>query len=390
MISIDMAWKSLNKYGEELCGDKVETLKTQDSDIVILADGMGSGVKANILATLTSKILATMFKEGAKLEDCVETIAKTLPICQERKVAYATFSILQIFHDGTAYLVEFDNPGCIFIRNNKIVNYPYETRVIEGKKIHEYSFQAQKNDCFVLMSDGALYASADENFDMLGWTWDHMSGYALDCTKITLSAARLTAMLSDMCDMLYGNNPKDDTTIAVTRIIERKIVNLFTGPPKHQEDDERIMKDFMKAHGKKVVAGGTSSKIAAKYLDKEIVTKAESSDSNVPPMATIDGLDLVIEGVLTLGKTLKLLQKYNDEEFDVEFFDELDKENGASKLAKLIIEECTDLNIFVGTALNEAHVDDDFSFELTRRKHLVRKFEEILTHMGKNVKVSYY
>ena len=109
-VCVDIAWKSLNKHNEELCGDKVEVLHTEDSDIVILADGMGSGVKANILATLTSKILGTMFLNGAKIESCVETIARTLPICQVRKVAYATFSILQISHDGSAYLVEFDTP----------------------------------------------------------------------------------------------------------------------------------------------------------------------------------------------------------------------------------------------------------------------------------------
>ena len=139
-VSIDVAWKSLNKQNEELCGDKVEIIKTQDSDIMILADGMGSGVKANILATLTSKILGTMLYEGADIESCVETIAKTLPICKVRKVAYATFSILQIFHSGEAYLAEFDNPSCVFIRDGKIVKYPYETREIGGKKIHEYRF----------------------------------------------------------------------------------------------------------------------------------------------------------------------------------------------------------------------------------------------------------
>lgn len=116
-FSIDIAYKSLNKLHEELCGDKVEILRTRDSHILILADGMGSGVKANILATLTSKILGTMFLNGASLDDCVETIAKTLPICQERLVAYATFSILQVFDNGEAYLVEFDNPSCIFIRD---------------------------------------------------------------------------------------------------------------------------------------------------------------------------------------------------------------------------------------------------------------------------------
>ena len=143
-VSIDVAWRSLNKYQEELCGDKVEILKTGDSDIVILADGMGSGVKANILATLTSKILGTMLREGAAIESCVETIARTLPVCKVRKVAYATFSILQIFHSGQAYLAEYDNPSCVFIRDGKILDYPYKVREIEGKKIHEYRFQVKK------------------------------------------------------------------------------------------------------------------------------------------------------------------------------------------------------------------------------------------------------
>ena len=118
-FSIDVSWKSLNKYQEELCGDKVEILKTEDSDIVILADGMGSGVKANILATLTSKILGTMLREGASIESCVETVAKTLPVCSVRGVAYATFSILQIFHSGEAYLAEFGNPSCVSIREGR-------------------------------------------------------------------------------------------------------------------------------------------------------------------------------------------------------------------------------------------------------------------------------
>ena len=104
-ISLDISWKSLNKKNEELCGDKVEVLKNDHSDIVILSDGMVSGVKANILATLTSKILGTMLVNGAAIEECVTTIAKTLPVCKIRNVAYSTFSILQIFHDGSAYLV---------------------------------------------------------------------------------------------------------------------------------------------------------------------------------------------------------------------------------------------------------------------------------------------
>ncbi|MFQ7308737.1 MAG: SpoIIE family protein phosphatase [Mediterraneibacter sp.] len=389
-VSIDVAWKSLNKHQEELCGDKVEVLKTDDSDIVILADGMGSGVKANILATLTSKILGTMLHEGAALESCVETVARTLPICKVRKVAYATFSILQIFHSGEAYLVEFDNPSCVFIRDGKLINYPYKTREIEGKKIHEYRFTVKKNDCFVLMSDGVIYAGAGAILDLEGWTWDAMAEYTLKCTKQTLSASRLAVMLSQACRELYEEKPGDDTTVAVARVIERRIVNIFTGPPAKKEDDERLMHDFMHTEGKKVVAGGTSANIAARVLRKEIVTKADTSSPDVPPMASIDGIDLVTEGVITLGKSLKLLKKYIRDEFDAEFFDELDADNGASRLAKLLIEECTELNLFVGTAVNAAHKETALNFDLSMRQNLVEQLVRTAEEMGKTVKVMYY
>lgn len=389
-VSIDVAWKSLNKHHEELCGDKVEVLKTEDSDILILADGMGSGVKANILATLTSKILGTMLYEGATVDSCVETIAKTLPICKVRKVAYATFSILQIFHNKEAYLVEFDNPSCVFIRDGKIVNYPYKERVIEGKKIHEYRFQVKKNDCFVLMSDGVIYAGAGEILNLQGWTWESMAEYTLRCTKKTLSASRLATLLSQACDELYEEKPGDDTTVAVARVIDRKVVNIFTGPPKEKKDDEKLMYDFMHAEGKKVVCGGTTANIAARILHKEIITKVDYNDPDVPPMAVIDGLDLVTEGVLTLGKVLKLIKHYVREEFDVEFFDELDANNGASKLAKLLIEECTELNLFVGTAINEAHKNSELSFDLSMRMNLVDQLIHLTEEMGKKVTVKYY
>ncbi|HIV52736.1 MAG TPA: serine/threonine-protein phosphatase [Candidatus Mediterraneibacter norwichensis] len=389
-VSIDVAWRSLNKYQEELCGDKVEILKTGDSDIVILADGMGSGVKANILATLTSKILGTMLREGAAIESCVETIARTLPVCKVRKVAYATFSILQIFHSGQAYLAEFDNPSCVFIRDGKILDYPYKVREIEGKKIHEYRFQVKKNDCFVLMSDGVIYAGAGSILNMQGWTWEAMAEYTLKCTKKTLSASRLAVLLSQACDELYEERPGDDTTIAVARVIERRIVNIFTGPPKDKADDDRLMHEFMRSEGKKVVSGGTSSNIAARFLGKEIITRADSADPDVPPAAEIEGIDLVTEGVLTLGKCLKLLKKYANGEFDEEFFDELDADNGASRLAKLLIEECTELNLFVGTSVNKAHKNSELSFDLSMRMNLVEQLIRIMKQMGKHVSAKYY
>ena len=258
---------------------------------------------------------------------------------------------------------------------------------MEGKNIREYRFQVKLKDCFVLMSDGVIWAGEGELMN-LGWTWEDMADYTLKCTKQTLSASRLAAMLSQLCDDLYGNKPGDDTTVAVARVIERKVVNIFTGPPKAKEDDAALMGEFMRMEGKKVVSGGTSSQIAARYLHKEIITKVSETTPGVPPMAFIEGLDLVTEGVLTLGKVLKLLKRYQDADFDADFFDELDADNGAAKLAKLLIEECTDL--FVGTAMNEAHVESELTFDLSMRMNLVEQLRAVVEKMGKSVKARYY
>lgn len=388
MYSIDVAWKSLNKHSEELCGDKVEILYTPDSVVMILADGMGSGVKANILATLTSKILKTMFREGASIDLAVETIVKTLPICRERQVAYSTFSILQVSKDGNAYLVEFDNPSCIFIRGKAVQKYPYKERVMEGKTIREYRFKAELNDCFVLMSDGVVWAGTGEIMNY-NWTWDDMADYSLKCASQTRSASRMTALLSDVCNDLYGHHPGDDTTVAVMRIGERKVANIFTGPPKDKENDEYIIRDFMQAKGMKIVAGGTSSNIVARVLDKKITTNADGT-SSIPPTSNIEGIDLVVEGVVTLSRVLALMKQYRRGDLTAEFFFELDADNGASKLARLLIEECTDIHIFVGTAINNAYLDKDIPFEYSTRRNLVVDLKKAAEAIGKTVVIEYY
>ena len=332
-VSIDVAWKSLNKHDEELCGDKVEILKTEDSDIVILADGMGSGVKANILATMASKILGTMFLKGEPIEEAVETLASTLPVCKVRNVSYSTFSILQIFHSGDAYLVEFDNPGCIFVRNKQLVKIPENIREISGRKIREYRFSVQPDDCFVLMSDGTIYAGVGELLNF-GWTWESMAEYTLKCVRETKSAARIAALLSQACDDLYQQRPGDDTTVAVTRVIERQIVNIFTGPPEKKADDERLMRDFMRMDGKKVVCGGTTSHIAAACLKRDM-TNNDDGTKEVPPTSNIRGLDLVTEGVLTMSYAYKLLKRFDTGDIDGDFFEALDGGNGGARLARL-------------------------------------------------------
>ena len=391
-IKVDMAYKSLNKNEEELCGDKVEILHTDNSHILILADGMGSGVKANILATMTSKILGTMFLRGIPLEECVETIAETLPVCRVRQMAYATFSILQVYDDGTAYLVEFDNPGCIFIRDGEIMKIPEQFRMIDNRRINEYHFKVKLGDAFVLISDGAINAGVGELLNF-GWNWDSVAKYAQREYKKTISAMHLAAAISQACDDLYQYRPGGDTTVAVLRIGEKKLVNLMTGPAQCQEDDEGMVTDFMAdENAVKVVCGGTSANIVARVLEKEInVAFTGEIDPNIPPTASIEGIDLVTEGVVTMNRVLKLLEQYTrDDEIDEAFFIELDKPNGASMLAKLLIEQCTDLHLFVGKAVNAAYQNTELPFQLGVRQKLVDQIEDVLKRLGKGVSVRYY
>ena len=390
-ITVDVAYKSLNKFTEILCGDKVEILKTDDSDILILADGMGSGVKANILSTLTSKILGTMFLNGATLDECVETIVATLPVCQVRQVAYSTFSILQVFHNGEAYLVEFDNPGCIFIRDGKLMTIPENTRVIEGKTINEFRFQVKRGDALILMSDGTIHAGVGQLLNF-GWLWEDIANYAVKQYALTVSAIRLATSICHACDELYMFRPGDDTTVAALRVIDSKPVHLMTGPASNPEDDKKMVSEFMSGENtKRIVCGGTSATIVSRELNRKLDVSLDYVDPDIPPIAYMDGIELVTEGVLTLNRVLHLLKRYvKNESVGEDFFLELDKPNGGSMVAKMIIEDCTELHLYVGKAINSAYQNPGLPFDLGIRQNLVEQLKKTVEEMGKTVIVTYY
>ncbi len=391
-VTVDVAYKSLNKFTEVLCGDKVELLQTKDSNIMILADGMGSGVKANILATLTSKILGTMFLNGATLEECVETIVQTLPICQVRQVAYATFSILQVFHDGAAYLVEFDNPSCIFIRNGQLVPIPENIRVVEGKRINEYRFKVQKGDALILMSDGTIHAGVGQLLNF-GWVWEDIAAYAVRQYAQTVSAMRLAASICQACDELYQYRPGDDTTVACMRIINAKPVHLMTGPAQDPAQDSAMVRNFMGGdeNTRRIVCGGTSATIVSRVLNRRLDVSLDYVDPEIPPIAYMDGIELVTEGVLTLNRVIQLLKRYvKNETVSEDFFLELDKPNGASMVAKMLIEDCTELHLYVGKAINSAYQNPGLPFDLGIRQNLVEQLKHTVEDMGKPVTVTYY
>lgn len=388
-ISIDMAYKGINHYGEELCGDKVEVVDKEDSRILILADGMGSGIRANILATLTSKIIATLMYNDLNIDEVVSTIAKTLPVSSVNGVAYSTFSIIQVYHDGDVYVVEYDNPECVFIRNGKIKALPFTYRKIEGKKIRECRFHALVGDAFIIMSDGCLYCGIE---DVINYAWD-WNAFASCCEKTvvqTRTAAQLADKLNHACEVLYNGTCRDDTTVAVARIGEDKVVNIMTGPPLSKSDDRRMVKDFMKEDGIKIVAGGITSQIVARELGRRLITSVGMLDPEIPPTAKIEGIDLVTEGVLTLNKAIELLERYQQDDVSEEFFDELSRENGATRMACYLMEDCNTVNLYIGKAVNKDYTTKELPFEISVRQNLMIRLENVLRAMHRNVIIHYY
>lgn len=386
---IETAWRSLLKKGEELCGDKVVTVRTPDSTIAVLADGLGSGVKANILATLTSSICATMFREGADVGEVVSTIVKTLPVCSVRKVAYSTFSILVIKDNGDGYLAEFDNPFCIYIRNGEQMTFPCEYNEYDGKGVYETKFKALPGDIITIVSDGVVYAGVGETLNF-GWTWEHVAAWLLNATALDMSAPRLAAALSETVYDLYKGKPGDDSTVLVAEVTEHKCVSMLAGPPKDKSDDEKIVHDYMNNEGKKLVCGGTSANIVARVLDKKIKTSLNYSDPRIPPIGYIDGIDLVTEGVLTLSRTLDILNEYCEKDADEDYFRRIDAENGAAMLAKTLLEDCTYLKLYIGTAINPAHQNPNLPADLSIKLKLIDRLAVLMEQMGKKVEKFYY
>ncbi len=388
-LCADIGYSSLHKYKEELCGDQVEIVEGIDgSTTIVLADGLGSGVKANILATLTAKIISTMISEGLSIDDCVETIAETLPVCAVRGIAYSTFTIFRILSGNReAEIIQYDNPKVILIRDGEDAAIPYTERILGGKKILMSKIDLQENDLFILMSDGCIHAGVGSELNF-GWDRKEISDYISPLTDVGFTAKTLNTILLDECYSLYGAMPGDDTTACMIRIRKRQPMNLIIGPPSNENDADKMMSLFFSKEGKHLVCGGTTSAIAAKYLGKEVVASLDFYDSDVPPTAHIEGVDLVTEGIITINKVLTYANDYlNENKLHSSWGYNKD---GASAISRLLFEEATDINFYVGKAVNPAHQNPNLPINFNIKMQLIDELSHCLRKIGKKIKVSYF
>lgn len=387
-LCADIGYRSIFHYGEELCGDHVDVIEQGDnSTVIVLADGLGSGVKASILSTLTSKIISTMMSEGLSLEDCVSTVAATLPVCSERGVAYSTFTIMHLVNNEDMDLIQYDNPPVFLLRDGESFDYPKTEMNIGGKTIYKSRIRLKEGDIFFAMSDGCPHAGVGIKYNF-GWEMKDIIDFMSTLYYSGYTAKTLSTILLDEVDRLYDHKPGDDATVCAVKIRKRAPMNLLFGPPSNRDDCDKMMSLFFSKGGKHIVCGGTTSSIAAKYLGKPVVPKLDFEDKDIPPIATIEGVDLVTEGVITINRVLEYAKDYIADNKSYTKWSM--KKDGASMIARLLFEEATDISFFVGRAINPAHQNPDLPINFSIKMQLVTELVDCLKKMGKRVKVSYF
>lgn len=385
MSFVDYGYVSLNKKHEELCGDKVEHTVSGGVHTFVLADGLGSGVKANILATLTSKILCTMAAAKVPIKECIDTIIASLPVCKVRGVAYATFTVVSIDENGEGYLVEYDNPPAIYIRGGELMPLERTERVYADKKVYFSDLSMKEGDQIITTSDGVVHAGIGMSLNF-GWDIAEIREFAQIHYTPDTAAMTEASILANACYSLYGKQCGDDTTVLCVKLMPKAVTNIMIGPPVDPSRDEFVVSEFLSHEGRHAVCGGTSSQVVARVMKKELTSSFDFPDRDVPPIGYIDGIDLVCEGVLTLKKTLFYAEQYAAASYpEIKQFHGKD---GASLLANMLLCRSSHVNIFVGRNVNLAH--EGLAIDNKSKLDLVVRLLNILKSLGKEVDIKYY
>lgn len=379
-LSFDIGIASVAKMGEELCGDRVEIQKNIDSTVVVLSDGLGSGVKANILATLTSTIAAHLMVKGLDVTEVMYTIKDTLPVCQVRKLAYATCTMLQINENGGCYISQFDNPPVLFWRDTEVIPLAGNPLNIADRNVQESKLQLQEGDIILLMSDGVTHAGIQALLP-LGLGVDGIIGVLKTRVNQHQSAQLMAEEVVELCEAYSAGDPRDDITVVVIKARHPVKGVMLSGPPLKPADDNRVVKRLFGEPRKRVICGGTTANIVARERNLKLQVDLNYYDPKLPPCAYLEGIDLVTEGILTMTRVV--------EAFENSSIILKDKLDGASRLIRWLM-DCDEIELLVGLSVNPAHIQDDLPFYLNLRSSLLERLREQLLTRGKKVEIHWF
>ena len=366
-----------HKYNQQVAGDAFMSQKVAEENriISVLSDGLGSGIKAAVLATLTSAMAKNFVARNVDVKRTAEIIMRTLPVCKVRKISYSTFTIVDIEEDHTVKIIEYGNPRFLLVRSGKVKD---SDDIIEKVNLGEYktdslnyySFQLEKNDRIIYFSDGITQSGMGTNNYPFGWTRDGVVGFTeqrIDESPF-ISAAELSWNIVLRAKTNDNYKCKDDTTCGVIYSRNPRRTLVVTGPPYDKNKDRemaRLVSDF---DGKKILCGGTTANIIARELDKTIKVDIDNLDPNIPPYSTMNGIDLITEGIITIVNVRSLLLS--------------GKPTGRnSNAAEKVVNELLNsdiINFVVGTKINEVHQDPNIPEDLALRKTIIREIIKIL------------
>lgn len=376
--------------GEMICGDVFlsERVKKEERIIAVLSDGMGSGVKANVLATLTASMALNFTKDHRSIRKTAEIIMDTLPVCSTRRVSYSTFTIIDIEFDGCTQIIEYDNPNCIIMRGSKPFDPNWRDVVLEssthkGKMLRACSFQAQKEDRIFFWSDGITQSGMGTRQYPFGWGQENVEHFVYTSIERDpfISAREMAKKVVALALRNDSGKPQDDTSCAVVYYRQPRKLLVITGPPYSKEKDSKLAVMVQDFQGKKAICGGTTAEIISENLGLKYRPGIHITDSDLPPVSYMDGVNLVTEGILTLGKVFLILENFKS--------DTILSNGPADELVKLFFKSDI-IHFITGTAINTAHQDPTLPQELEIRRNVVKRIVHILeTKFMKDVSIEF-
>jgi hypothetical protein len=375
---IEVNSQQRNHEGERISGDVFlyRYIKEENRVIAVLSDGMGHGVKANILATLTATMAINFTREHKEVDRIAEIIMNTLPVCSERKISYSTFTIIDIESSGRATILEYDNPSAVVLRGNQVFDPSWKKVVLEkgknsGKVLRTCTFIPEKEDRIIFCSDGVSQSGMGSEAFPFGWERDNLATYAasLVTSEESISAMMLAGKIVTMAHKNDNYKAKDDISCATIYFREPRKLLICTGPPYEKEKDKELSSIVSGYKGKVILCGGTTADIVARELNRTIIDELIFEDPELPPESFLEGIDLVTEGILTLQKVNEILKTYNNSI-------RLGK-GPADKIVRLIMES-DEIHFVIGTRINIAHQDPNLPVDLEIRRTVVKRINRLL------------
>lgn len=386
-LFIEISSHQEHKHTESCFGDAVLSRKLPEEQriISVLSDGLGSGVKANILSSMTTRMAMKFIESDLDLVRSAGIMMQALPICQIRKISYATFSIVDAILDGKTRIYEMDNPQCIIVRDTKPLKVSHHEITADNWKdrvINVYQFVAQEEDRIIIMSDGVTQAGLGNPKYPLGWqregVWNFIENQIR--RKPYISASTLAeAIVHEALSKEPEGKAGDDISCTVIYFRKPRKLMLLSGPPFDEEKDKDVAEMLDYYDGKTAICGGTTANIIERELCLKCEMDKSTFDPNIPMASIMPGIDLVTEGILTLTEVYRMLKEGVDE----------DKDNAAVRLTKLLLDS-DKIDFVIGTKINEAHQDPNLPMELDIRRNIVKKIFRLLqSKFLKEISVKY-